>query len=613
MPRPLNTSLPPSSVRAEVLEPLRSVLGWLLSLRDEQGRILCPEHGVEHTGKSAGALVLALELRELDPQADRAELLDVAREQAQRLVENLVREGTSPCHTFRPGRHDPFNCSNSVIDGGACADALGQLVRVAGDELEESEREAFAGAAILHAGTYLRYAVLDKGIPAQRAWGLTGLASAWSLARQRDPEVAAELERAAIEAVGMLEGIQHLDGSYPYHPAEWGAGHAGAEDVSCFYQSRVTAFLLRALEDLGRDPHSEVFRSPIYRGLDFLTALIGPDGIKCGLLEAKPWYWGATYEVASHPFDVYALARGYALTGRARMATAAVASFRAWAAHLSANGEPRSHLPGPGRGRSYQCPVFWAGHAMWFARAARDLEACFAALPEPSQASGGLSVSLVHFPSAGLVRLEDDTVVAWVRGGRGAYNVSHGSPHGAGLIRVVRKSDGADLLPRCRLGGGQPGEWTGHSGLPSLARGLRSGAAELRFSLWLARVHWRAGRRRDALLAPLRMLKRGVLAFAHTRVSSAFGLSPEVELLPDGVLLRAELAHRGGTPARGARVERVFQVDGEGLCVFERVLDAGSVRGLRYSLPAGAVDVEATPREVRYRLPGVVDPAASGG
>ncbi len=609
----MNTPPPPSHVREEILAPLRSVLGWMLSLRDDEGLILCPDHGVEHTGKSAGVIVLALELRDLDPSADRDELLSVARQQARRLVANLVREGTSPCHTFRPGRHDPFNCSNSVIDGGACADALGQLVRVAGTELDGAERAAFAGAAILHAKSYLRYAVLDKGIPAQRAWGLTGLASAWTLARELEPETANVLERSAIEAVGMLEGIQHPDGSYPYHPAEWGAGHLGAEDVSAFYQSRVTAFLLRALEDLGRDPLSDVFRSPIFRGLDFLTALIGPDGIKCGLLEAKPWYWGATYEVASHPFDVYALASGYRLTGRVRMAHAAVAAFRAWADHLGPQGEPRSHKPGPGRGRSYQCPVFWAGHCMWLARAAVDLELCLQGLPEPSPATGGLSVALVHFPSASLVRLEDDSIVAWVRGSRTPYNVSHGSPHGAGLLRVVRKSDGAELLPRCRLGGTQPGEWTGHAGFFSLARGLASGASELRFSLWLARIHWRAGRRREALLAPLKMWKRGVLAFAHTRVSSAFGLSPELELLPDGVLLRADLAHRGGALAGGARVERVFQLDGEGLSVHERVLESGSVRGLRYVLPAQAVEVEQTPREVRYRLPGIVAPPATPG
>jgi len=45
-------------VREEVLEPLRRVLEWLLSLRDARGRIVCPEHRVEHSGKNAGVIVI---------------------------------------------------------------------------------------------------------------------------------------------------------------------------------------------------------------------------------------------------------------------------------------------------------------------------------------------------------------------------------------------------------------------------------------------------------------------------------------------------------------------------------------------------------------------------
>ena len=60
----------PPTVREEVQEPLRRCLGWLASLRDGRGRILCPEHRVEHTGKSAYAIVSACELLALDPVRD---------------------------------------------------------------------------------------------------------------------------------------------------------------------------------------------------------------------------------------------------------------------------------------------------------------------------------------------------------------------------------------------------------------------------------------------------------------------------------------------------------------------------------------------------------------
>ena len=590
--------LPAETTRVgeEILEPLRRVLKWIASLRDTRGRIVCPEHKIEHTGKSAGAIVIACELLKVDPQRDTAWLCELASQQAHRLVANLVREGTSACFTFRPGRHDPFNCSNGVIDGGACSDALAHLVTEQGDTLTPSEREAFTTASLLHARTYLRYAVLDKGIPAQRAWGLTGLAGAYALEPDRD------LERAAIEAVGVLEAIQNPDGSYPYHPREWGAPHPGSSDVSAFYQSRVSGFLMYALARMGRDPASALFAPPIRRGLDFVCALQGPDGIKCGLVEAKPWYWGAVYEVASHPFDVYALASGWRLYHSERYGAAAWRAFRAWVDHLGPDGEPHSHRDELGRERSYQCPLFWASHASWIARAAIDLEA-LRARPAPVAAEReGIDLAVTWFRNAALARIEDAHIVAWVRGARPAVSVHHGSSHGAGLLRVYDKRAERDVLARRRFEGAQEGEWSGAQGLPSLARGWRSGASDLRFSLWQARVHWRAGRALDAVLAPLRVFRRGVLAFGAQRVSSAFDLAPSIEIFDDGVLVRSQLAHRDGSRAEGSALERSYRIDGEGLEVRERLASAGSARRVVFRMPRAARDARQEGGEISFRL-----------
>jgi len=580
-----------------ILEPLGRTLAWLLSLRDGQGRIVCPWHKVEHTGKSAGVIGLALALRTHDPDANREELLGVAVEQARRLVANLVNEPDSPCYTFRPGRHDPFNCSNSVIDGGACSDALAQLVREAGDELEAADRDAFRAASLQHARTYLRYAVLDKEVPAQRAWGLVGLAGAWSLENDED------LSRAAIEAVGVLEGVQFPDGAYPYHPIEWGGEHAGSADASAFYQSRVTAFLLEALQMLGRDPLDPIFSPPLRRGLAFLRALQGPDGRKCGLVEAKPWYWGAPYEVASHPFDVFALARGHALFGGTELAVAAARAFHAWSDHVSAKGVPSSHKPSEQAGESYQCPVFWAGHAAWIARCVPELDRALALADtqEAPSSSASLDLQVAHFPDVDLVRLEDSSVVAWVRGGRPEGNVHHGSPHG-GLLQVVRKSDGQDLLVRRRHAAAQEGEWTGTSGMFSVGRGLSSGARELRFSLWLARTDLRAGNVARALARPFKVLREGVLAFGSPVCSTAFDRAPELETFSDGVQLRSHLARRDGSRIEHSAIERTFRVGGDGLLVEERLKDPSPVRGLAYHVPSRAQDIERDEHTLRYRL-----------
>jgi hypothetical protein len=599
---PLVLPEPTSAALAEVLEPLRRVLGWLASLRDAQGRVICPEHKLEHTGKSAYVALLACELaRVSEDLAERERLVELALQQGRRLVARLEREGTSPCHTFRPGRHDAFNCSNSVIDGGACSDVLAHLARELDGRVSSDDVRAFREASLLHARTYLRYAVLDKGIPAQRAWGLTGLAAAYHLSG--DPE----LERAALEAVGVLEGIQHEDGSYPYHPIDWGAGHPGASDVSSFYQSRLAGFLIHALEQLGRSPALSLFAGPIQRGLEFTCALQGPDGRKCGLVEAKPWYWGATYEVASHVFDVHALARGWEIFGRPRYGAAAANAWRAWVAHLSSTGQPASHLPGPGRGRSYQCPLFWAAHAAWVARAIRPLACaldrfpCGGALPGTHERSS-IDLEITWFPRAQLVRLEDARVVAWVRGARPGSNVHHGSPQGAGLLQVVRKPDGAELLERCRVRGAQEAEWNGVAGSLSFARGWRSGKDELRFSFWLARVEARAGRRLEALRVPARVFRRGVLAFAQPRVSSAFALAPNVALLSDGVELQSSLAWRDGSVVDDSSLVRTFRLDGDGVAVREEILSSGAARGLEYALPRTARDARIEARVVEYRL-----------
>jgi len=586
--------------REELLEPLRRTLSWLASMRDGQGRIVCDEHRIEHTGKSAGAALLATCLWRHDAEEYRPAYFDLAVQQGRRMVANLHREGTSPCHTFWPGRHDPFNNSNHVIDGGAISDALAELVLVFGERLEAADREAFAHASLLHARTYLRYAANDKGIPAQRAWGLSGLAAACALERD------VELEAAAIEAVGGLEAIQNADGSFPYHPVEWGAENAGAADASSFYHARIPGFLLFALERLGRDPADPLFADALRGALRFAAALQGPDGLKCGLVEAKPWYWGAEYEVASHPFDVFALARGGEVFAEPRWTAAALRAFRAWARHLGPEGRPASHLPAAGRGRSYQCPLFWAAHASWIARAlpellrARDAE-------RPVSAAGGLELSVLAFHDAGLARLEDDRVVAWVRGLRAPYNVHHGSPHG-GLLRVVRKADGAELVRRERLAHRQEGEWSGWSGGFAPRRGWRTCGREGRFSLWLARNHWRCGRPREALAAPLGVARRGLVAFSSAEASSAFHLGGAFDCGPAGVRQTSGLAWRGGDPVAGVTCERSFAVDGDGLRVVERLRGAGALRGLEYVLPEAATEVSAPAgaagdeREVSYRL-----------
>jgi hypothetical protein len=244
---------------------------------------------------------------------------------------------------------------------------------------------------------------------------------------------------------------------------------------------------------------------------------------------------------------------------------------------------------------------------MWLARALPDLQHCLGAGAEPRGARGSLDLSVQWFPDAQLARLEDSCVVAWVRGARPPVNVHHGSPLGAGLLRAWSKDRERDLLERCRLGGGNEAEWSGKWGGWRLADGWRANRDELRFSLWLSRVAWRGGRRLEALEAPFGVARRGWLAFAHPRVSSAFHLSPQVDVAGDGVRLVSALARRDGAVAPGLVLERSFSIDGEGLLVRERLLASKEARlgdstSPSYRIPGAATEVEHAAGWLSYRL-----------
>jgi len=131
---------------------------------------------------------------------------------------------------------------------------------------------------------------------------------------------------------------------------------------------------------------------------------------------------------------------------------------------------------------------------------------------------------------------------------------------------------------------------------------MRSGASELRFSLWLARTDLRAGETGRALRRPLKVFREGVMAFGSQACSTAFDRAPSLEVLSDGVRLSAGLAHRDGTPVAEPRFERTYRLAGDGLLVEERLEEPSPHGKLAYHIPAAAQDVERSDRTLRYRL-----------
>ena len=142
--------------------------------------------------------------------------------------------------------------------------------------------------------------MVSKEVTNQRLWGAAGLATAFRLTAD------AKWKDAVLESVRLSMDEQNSDGSFPYHPRpeEFGI-HEGAGGVSVYYQSRVLAFAAYALTMCGE---LDQFRRPLDAGLDFLRCVTTPLGYKPLALEAKRWFWEASVEAGSHPYDIYALA-----------------------------------------------------------------------------------------------------------------------------------------------------------------------------------------------------------------------------------------------------------------------------------------------------------------
>ncbi|HVQ25169.1 MAG TPA: hypothetical protein VMV01_08325, partial [Planctomycetota bacterium] len=324
---------------------LRGLSGFLARQIGPTGALVCPRHKVEHTGKNVYAALIDLENWRFTREE---EYLALAKAAVLRAVDLLGEDPESHVPVFLPGRTDPRNASTNAIDGGACADTIATLLEEAPEAFEPDERRRSEEALTLHVEGYLRHAARDKGITAQRLWAGTGVARAARLLR-RDDWAADALAGCALALDELAE-----DGVSPYIPERsQDCTHPGLADASSFYHSRTPGFVLYIHEVLGREP-DERARGRLRAALDALVALRGGNGLKPLHNEAKPWYWQSAYEVASHPFDVFALHRGARLFDSALYRNEAGRAMEEWIAHIEPDGGVVSHR---GRGVNFQCRV----------------------------------------------------------------------------------------------------------------------------------------------------------------------------------------------------------------------------------------------------------------
>ena len=246
----------------------------------EDGSIFCKKDRVEHTGKNCYSIIIDSKLFELTKDE---KYFNRAKKRALRTISRLVKDPETGDSIFYPGRLDPRNASNTIIDGGACVDSLCAFLVQFEQRLPDEEKGKIKDAIYRHSDEYLKKQVLLKPITNQRLWGASGLSSAYGIFRKDD------WREAVLKAIDLSLSELNRDGSFPYHPHYKDIdGHSGMGDITPYYHSRHIAFMIHSLEQIGAN--TEQYLKNLKRGTDFLLAMYQPNGIKNILLEGKHWY-----------------------------------------------------------------------------------------------------------------------------------------------------------------------------------------------------------------------------------------------------------------------------------------------------------------------------------
>ncbi len=589
---------------------LRGLSRFFERLEDAEGAVICPRHRVEHTGKLCYAALIDLESWR---HTREEEALERARKRVLRTVDHLGLDPESRVPVFLPGRVDHRNASTNAIDGGACADVIATLLEDVPELFSDLDAERCRDALEQHVEGYLRHAARERPITAQRLWAATGVARAARLLGRRD--------WAADALTGCATALEELtpDGVAPYIPAHTDhCTHPGLADTSTFYHSRTPGFVLyvhevlREMEgvDATLDDHA---RERLRASLLALVAFRDGLGHKVLHDEAKAWYWTSAYEVASHPFDVYALHVGARVLDEPLFRNEAGRAMEEWVAHVDPlDGGADSHH---GPGVNFQCRIFWSGHAAWIARVIHDV---------PVRAAPREPVD-VDLPHSGLLHVERARYTAVLRGRTLGRSNLFGCDVGGGAVQsLVRASDGRappeELVCRDRFRRDRPGSFLlrprGAPGrLARLLRLLRDEKGDVRFRLYVTSIELRS---RRGLLRGLAYPVRHVLlrflgdaspwCAAHTDTETTHAWDGRV------AVFTGALADGRGARVPGTATERRYTFE-EDAVLLEDVLRLDGVSGaVRYRLPATLADVtvEAAGAEAR-RAGELVTLDATGG
>lgn len=574
--RPFTGSLLP-----EVQRALAGVSDYTHRGIAPDGRLVCPEHRIDHTGRSARSIVIDAALHAITGDV---EYFQRARSRALTTDARLAPDPEHGAWVYHPGRLDPNNMSTNVIDSGDCTDALATFLLQFSDLVDDDLRRRLEATITRNCDSYLVDASVTKEVTNQRLWGAMGLASAYRLTGK------AAWKEAVMRSLDVSFADQNPDGSFPYHPTA--SEHSlppGAAAATVYYHSRHLAFAHHA-RMLCDEP--DAFAANFERGLDFLLAAISPEGFKPLLLDSKPWFWQGPLEAGSHPFDLYVIA---ALADPDSAGDVLANLLGRLLETQDDDGAFRGVPSGP---RGFNCRHFHTADVAWLARAAELApltpgHAPSQYLPEQSTRA---------FTDGGLVRLQTSTACALLAVSTGERNLLYGARAGGGeIVYLGRRSSGwRNLVERWTVPDRRVPGWyvSGGSNVRANVDGYvqqnRPGR-DLRFRLYAARTRLKSGRPFDSLRAMASDFLAESAAAVRPVSHSRHARDCEVETPADGVRVDTVLAAADGTAVADLELERGYWLDGDRLLIDETLTTVNFDRPIHFRYPPGVRDLLCEP------------------
>ena len=587
----MSTTQSAAFTREELLRFFTDLSDAFWKDRRNDGSTICPKHHLDHTGKTCAAIVLNQFL-----SAQTGDDTYRKREDAYAayVLSRVAPDdpNTMQSWSLLPG-FEKGNMSNPTIDSGAGIDALATYVLAHIDTMDASKLSEYKTAIERVSGTRLKGVVTSKPVNNQRLWAGTGLAGGARLLLNDEWKVTClkSIDRAFTEV--------ESDGFFPYTFDAKGKGEPlGAGGTSPYYHSRHLAFMFHMLGEISGPV--DVYRERLLKSLDALAAMVSPLGTKPMALECKRWYWHSDKEGGSNAFDIYALLKGWKMSGNTDYAIKAVALMKDLFRYQSKSG----FITPVTSGEAFVCYFFSSADAVWITRVFEEL------LEATRIVSQHDMPGTVTFRDAALVSYESEQATLLVRTASKQCSVSWGEGMGGALPVAYHKRLGETWVSQIEFSHLDPWEGTGvtnwiffplHLRFTSLMKSFfRTNARELKQQIYYTQVELIGRNFFSALHIFFRHFLCAPKFFLVAPFSMGWGSAVALRQDKHTQVYETIASNREKTVELKSKVTRTYLFDDNAVRVSDHVEFNEYTLFARFILPRGQTFIQKTATPSKY-------------